>query len=102
MQNWLNIQRNIGIDKVTLYFASNTSKVAEKSLKEKFGNYIEIIDYRLDFQLICKFQIQFYSENINLVIAAYLYQNCEKWFNVYFNMSIPGSLILFLLDILIK
>lgn len=78
MQDWLRIQKLIGIDKVRLYM-TDTNEQNELALKEEFKEFVEIVDYRLDFEIICKFAIKMREK------SEYLFKNCLDFHKVFFN-----------------
>ena len=88
LKNWLKIQKSIGIDRVKFYFTS-VEDSTKMELIQEFRDYIDIVDYRLDFEFICKYPLLLNrsSYNIDNVTLAYLYNNCLKFFNEYFDGS---------------
>jgi hypothetical protein len=101
MRNWLNIQRHIGIDKVKLYMTSAVDHNASVLvLKEAFGDFIELVDYRLEFEFICKHAISLHNRDAFKMndhefaeVVDHIYRNCERLFNVFFNVTI-NSIVL--------
>ena len=88
LRNWLNIQKRIGIDRIKLYF-TRVKELVKFPLKQEFKDYIEIIDYKLDFNSICKFPLYLNRTSWNAknrVTLEYLYENCLNFYK-YFNSS---------------
>lgn len=86
MRNWLEIQKQIGIDRVRLYFA-RVDKTIETSLKDEFKDFIDIVPYRLEYENICKFSIQLKNNEKDREIINYIVDNCLQFYRVYFNES---------------
>ena len=87
LKNWLKIQKNIGIDRVKFYFTSVENSTTMELMQE-FGDYIDIVDYRLDFEFICKYPLLLNrSSDVDKETLAYLYNNCLRFYNDYFNGS---------------
>ena len=87
LKNWLKIQKSIGIDRVKFYFTSvdNSTKM---ELMQEFGNYIDIVDYRLDFEFICKYPLSLIRlSDVDEETLVYLYNNCVNFFTEYFDGS---------------
>ena len=86
LKNWLKIQKNIGIDRVKFYFTSVESST-KMELMQEFVGYIEIVDYRLDFDFICKYSLflRRSSFNIDTKAIVYLYNNCLNFYRRYFD-----------------
>lgn len=75
--------------KIKLYFARVKESV-KFAFNQEFRDYIEIIDYKLNFKSICKFSLNLKKkyENVeSLGTIEYLYQNCMNFYNRYFNGS---------------
>lgn len=89
MKNWLTIQKNIGIDRVKFYFAQNYNHFKD-ILNKEFNEYVEIVDYRLDFDFICQFHIELKRNNKYSPIFDMLLNNCKTFYNIFFNTSITS------------
>lgn len=87
LKNWLKIQKSIGIDRIKFYFASVEDSI-KTELKQEFGNYIDIIDYKLDFDVICKYPLLLnLTSKVDNITIKYLYENCVDFYYRYFDGS---------------
>lgn len=89
LKSWLKIQKRIGIDRVKLYFSRVEDSTIKSKLLQEFGNYLEIVDYRLDFDYICKTPLLHIrsSSIVDNITMNYLYENCLNFYNQYFDGS---------------
>lgn len=87
MRNWLFIQKSIGIDRVRLYFAS-VNKSVENALRDEFRDFIEVVNYGLEFGSVCRSALSIVnSSQVEQEISEYMYENCLKFYRVYFDDS---------------
>lgn len=79
IKSWLKIQKSIGIDRVKLYFSRVEDSTIKSKLLQEFRNYLEIVDYRLDFDYICKTPLLHIrsSSIVDNITMNYLYENCQ-------------------------
>ncbi|CAF0873801.1 unnamed protein product [Brachionus calyciflorus] len=82
--NWINIQKQIGYEKVKLYF-NDVSKENTTFISKHFKNFVEIIDYDLKNKDICKFYKEQLILNPQDSSLSILKSHCERMKDLFFN-----------------
>lgn len=93
LNDWLHFQKSIGFERVRLYFAEAIPEY-QRQLEARFGTeFVEFVDYRLDFEFICKFAIDLKNKTSNSLdnnnVTDYLYENCRRFHELFFDQSKP-------------
>jgi hypothetical protein len=84
MLNWLEIQKNLGMDKIKAYFY-RVDKNSYQTIRSAYGtDFLEIIDFKLHFVYLCQFQLYRLNRDVESSINSYLAKLCKKTFEVYF------------------
>ena len=84
MISWLKLQKDIGIERVKLYFNHGYEdgiRVLKKFESEKF---IELVDYRFDLETICKNQLKFQASKPRSFGSNYSLNLCKRIYSIYF------------------
>jgi hypothetical protein len=81
--NWVELQRNIGIDRMRIYVLK-LDKNTFDYLNEKYKNFINFVDHPTTFEPICGWIEAFKEANQNSTVYDMLLKNCQNAFNKVF------------------
>lgn len=82
MLNWLQIQKSIGIDKIKAYFYK-VDKLSEMSIRiDKNSDFLQIIEFKLDYNILCAFQLNFIKLHGKSSLSEHLLKLCNQTFKV--------------------
>jgi hypothetical protein len=81
--NWVELQRNIGIDRMRIYVLTLEKKTFDY-LNEKYKNFINFVDHPTTFEPICGWIEALKEANPNSTVYNMLFKNCQNAFNKVF------------------
>jgi hypothetical protein len=89
--NWIELQRNLGYSKL-IFYVYNINDLYLMRLKQlNHDDFIDLIDYRLDFDTLCRGPIEMLSLKIETEaekrLAQHLYDSCLNAFKKHFTFT---------------
>jgi radical SAM superfamily enzyme len=82
--NWVELQRNIGIDRIRIYVLKLEKKTFDY-LNEKYKNFIDLVDHPTKFESICGWIEKLNNLEPDKIIYDVLFKNCKNAFNKVFS-----------------
>ena len=82
--NWVELQRNIGIDRMRIYVLKLEKKTTNY-LNEKYKNFINFVDHTTTFEQICGWIQKLNDSNPDSIIYDKLLKNCQQAFETVFS-----------------
>jgi hypothetical protein len=82
--NWVELQRNIGIDRIRIYVLKLEKKTCDY-LNEKYKNFIDLVDHPTKFESICGLIEKLNNLEPDKIIYDVLFKNCKNAFNKVFS-----------------
>ena len=84
--NWLEIQFELGIEQITLYFYESNEEAKALIRKNYSTDRVVIIDYKTKIPDVCKYEIEMLKSSES-ALHKHLYQICLNSFDKHFNMT---------------
>lgn len=81
MLNWLEIQKRIGYQKIRMYMYRVSANVTRLlGIKAKSIDLdLEMIEYKFDFEVLCKYYIELEADRPNSTIRQHLVRQCRDY-----------------------
>lgn len=84
--NWIYMQKEIGIAKIKLCLF-DINPVQQSTMKEIFGDYIELVNHKTKLTQICNWQLAKSHQHANSRAYKFLVENCKKLAYIHFQMK---------------
>ena len=85
--NWINMQREIGIEEIRLYIFNVTNDVISIIQNYYTSNFVKIIYHGTKLDEVCKKELERYKANPESVLFKKIYNNCSKLHEIQFDTS---------------
>lgn len=86
LNNWLKIQKEIGFNKIKLYFHLVPKNITEKLLNDH-KDFIQIVEHKTNFSHVCQWHFRKYKEQPWSRDYNETYAYCRKSFRKYFEVD---------------
>jgi hypothetical protein len=87
IQNWLELQRSIGYEKIKFYFYNVNQKYHELFHLKFNDGFVEIIEYNTSLEHLCHWPKNLLGDDPSSELYQYLYKNCLQAHEKHFKMS---------------